>query len=150
FLQEALLFILVYVLVFAILQKSKILGDNVSKINSLVAFSFSLIFVGYSFAQNIISNIIPFVAIGLSVLLMVFLFFGFVGGEIDKMDSKLKKFFLWVSLLFLLMVILSVSGFFNFIKNSSIDFSVVYSIILIVLVILVIVYVVSSTGKSDK
>ena len=71
---KKLLFVLAFVIVFAILQKAKILGEGVEKINSLVALAFAFIFVGVSSATDIVSGMIPWVAVALSVILMFLLY----------------------------------------------------------------------------
>lgn len=148
FLLEALLFVLVYVIVFAILQKSKILGEKVPQMNSLVALVIAFIFVGFSWANDIVSNIIPFVAIALVILLMFFLLYGFVGGEVGQMNSKIKYSLIFIASLFLIIVVFYVTGFWKLFSGFNIDSSFVYSAITLVLVLVAIIYViVSSKGN---
>ena len=70
---EAILpFILIFTVVFAILQKSKILGDGKRQIDALVALVVGLITITFVNAVGIISYLIPFLAVSV-VMILVFL-----------------------------------------------------------------------------
>jgi hypothetical protein len=149
FLQEALLFLLAFVVVFAILQKAKILGDEVSKINSLVALAFAFIFVGFSAATDVVSKMIPWVAVALSVILMFLLLWGFVGGELSGMSSKLKYTLMTLSGVFMVILLLYVTGWLGTVREYlSVDNTTLYTILAFVAVIGAVVYVVVSSKKD--
>lgn len=143
FLKEALLFLLSFVIVFAVLQKSKILGDDVSKINSLVSLAFAFLFVGVSAATDVVAKMVPWVAVALSVILMFLLLWGFVGGEIGSLPSGIKWSIIGLSVIFMVVLLLYVTGlwadfrsFFNF------DNSFLYTILAFIAVIGAVVYVI--------
>ncbi len=71
-------FLLVFVLIFAILQKSKLFGEDKRQIDALIALSIALIFVAFGWATEIITNMMPFLAIALVTILVFMLIFGFV------------------------------------------------------------------------
>lgn len=71
-------FILVFTLIFAILQKTKILGDGKKQIDALVALAIGLIVVSFGYATGIIISLIPVLAIGTVVLLIFMLLYGMV------------------------------------------------------------------------
>jgi hypothetical protein len=149
FLQEALLFLLAFVVVFAILQKSKILGDGVAKINSLVALAFALIFVGFSSATDVVSKMIPWVAVALSVILMFLLLWGFVGGEIGNLPGGIKWTLIALSAVFMIVLLLYVTGWWTgFRQMFDFDNSFLYTILAFVGVIGAVVYVVVSSKKD--
>ncbi len=149
FLQEALLFLLAFVIVFAILQKSKILGDGVHKINSLVALAFAFIFVGLSAATEIVSKMIPWVAVALSVILMFLLLWGFVGGEMGSLPSGIKWTLIGLSAVFMVVLLLYVTGWWADLKGYlSIDNSFLYTILAFVAIIGAVVYVIVSSKSS--
>ncbi|MEK6933801.1 MAG: hypothetical protein AABW75_02915 [Nanoarchaeota archaeon] len=81
FAQTILLFVLVFVVVFAVLQKSKILGDGKKQIDALVALAIALLFVGVGYATDLVSKLIPFLALSLVIILVFLLLWGmfFVG-----------------------------------------------------------------------
>lgn len=80
--QEYLLpFVLVFTLIFAILQKSKLLGDDSKQINAIIGLVVSLIFVAFPFANNFVVQLMPFLAVSAVVLLVFMLLYGFVWGK---------------------------------------------------------------------
>lgn len=149
YLQEALLFLLSFVVVFAILQKSKILGDDVPKINSLVALAFAFIFVGFSRATDIVSNLIPWVAVALSVILMFLLLWGFVGGDISGLPKGIKNSLIGLSAVFIVLLVLYITGFLSTIRSwFNFNNSFLYSLLAFCAVIGGVIYIiVSSKGK---
>jgi peptidoglycan/LPS O-acetylase OafA/YrhL len=70
--QAILPFLLIFVLVFAVLDKSKILGDGKRQISALIALAIALMFITFGSAVNIVSQLIPFLAV-FSVIILVFL-----------------------------------------------------------------------------
>lgn len=86
-------FLLVFFIVFAALEKSKILGgDDKRQLNAMVAFVIGLIFVGAIFPKIIVGNMILFLSVSMVVVFVFLLLWGFVMGENIKMDSKPLKY----------------------------------------------------------
>ena len=74
--QEYILpFVLVFTLIFAILQKTKLLGDDVKQINAIVGFVVGLMFVVFPFANNFVVQLMPFLAVSAVVLLVFMLMY---------------------------------------------------------------------------
>ncbi len=70
---EAVLpFMLIFTVVFAILQKSQILGKDKKQIDALVALVIGLITITFANAVGIISSLLPFLAVSI-VMILVFL-----------------------------------------------------------------------------
>ncbi len=70
---EAVLpFILIFTVVYAILQKSQILGKEKKQIDALVGLVVGLITITFANAVGIISSLLPFLAVSI-VLILVFL-----------------------------------------------------------------------------
>ena len=80
--QEIILpFLLVFVLIFAILDRTKILGEEKRQINALVSLALALIFVTFSNAVGVVTKLVPFLAV-LAVIILVFLIlYGFIAGN---------------------------------------------------------------------
>lgn len=78
FSQVILPFLLVFVLVFAILDKSKLLGDGKRQINAIISLVIALIFLGFAQAVGIVVNLIPVVSVVLVIILVFYLMLGFV------------------------------------------------------------------------
>jgi len=111
FFTEMLLpFLLVFVVVFAILQKSKILGDGKAQIDAMIALVIGLLLIGIEAPRNIIVGVMPWMAVGLSVLLVFFILYGFVAGDLSKADDWMKITFGILAGLFTIAVVLYISG----------------------------------------
>src|SRR3990170_8188000 len=70
-------FLLVFAVVFAILQKSEILGKERRQTDAIVALVVGLLVVAVGTTTNIITGLMPILAVGLVVLLVFFLLWGF-------------------------------------------------------------------------
>lgn len=71
--QTVLAFVLMFTLVFAILQKSRILGEGKKQVDALVSLAIALIIISVGSALDFIQQIIPFMAIVLVILLVFML-----------------------------------------------------------------------------
>jgi hypothetical protein len=65
-------FVLIFTIVFAILQKSEILGKDKKQIDAMVALVFGLITITFAGAIGIINQLLPFLAVAV-VMILVFL-----------------------------------------------------------------------------
>lgn len=77
-------FLLIFTLIFAILQRSKILGEGKYQIDALVSLSIALIVVAFSWATGIIVNLMPFLAISVVVILVFLILYGFVASTSNE------------------------------------------------------------------
>jgi hypothetical protein len=87
FTRFALPFLLVFFLLFAILEKSKIFGEGKKQINALVAFIIGLIVIGVTYPIDVINNLILFLTVAIVVVFVGLLLWGFMVGE-GKLESK--------------------------------------------------------------
>ncbi len=108
---------LVFVVVFAILQKSKILGEGKSQIDAIVAFVAGLLLVAVPGPRNIIIGIMPWMTVGVAVILVFFILYGFVAGDLSKSPNWMKAIFGVLAALFTIGVVLYVTGFGNTISS---------------------------------
>jgi|SRR3989338_1655586 len=74
--QSVLIFLLIFTLVFAVLQKTKILGEGKSQIDALIALSIGLMIVTVGYATDLIKQMIPFLGVSLVVILVFLLLVG--------------------------------------------------------------------------
>jgi hypothetical protein len=74
-------FILVFALVFAILQKSKLLGDGKQQIDAIIAFVMAAILVTFSTQVTWLKNFTVFLVIGMVILFLFMLLYGFAYGN---------------------------------------------------------------------
>ncbi len=76
-------FILVFTLIFAILQKTQLLGEDKKQINSMIGLVVGLILISFSFARDIVVQLMPFLAVSAVILLVFMLLYGFIMGKKD-------------------------------------------------------------------
>lgn len=76
-------FALVFTLIFAILQKTKLLGDGKKQIDVIISLVIALILIATPFARDIVVSLMPFLAVWAVILLVFMLLYGFVGGKKD-------------------------------------------------------------------
>lgn len=76
FVQTVLPFLLVFTLIFAILEKTEILGKEKRQIDAIVSLAIALIFVAFGSATEIVVRMIPVLGIALVVILVFLILFG--------------------------------------------------------------------------
>lgn len=115
-------FLLVFVLVFAVLQKTKILGDGKKQIDAMVSLALGLILIAVPKARNFITNITPWLAVGLVVILIYLLLFGFVGSDLKngiQLEKWQKTTFASLAAIFVVALVLVYSGVWDKIFNGT-------------------------------
>jgi len=121
FFTEMLLpFLLVFVVVFAILQKSKILGEGKAQMDAIVGMVVGLILIGVPGPREILVGIMPWMAVGVAVILVFMILYGFVVGDLSGLGGS-KGVKIGMGLLagvFTLGVVLYVSGLWENIWDS--------------------------------
>lgn len=85
-------FLLVFFIIFAILERTKLFGEGKRQINALIAFVIGLIFVGAVSYTHVVSNLTLFLTIALVAVFVILLIWGFIFGDKEefKLDNKLK------------------------------------------------------------
>jgi len=83
-------FLLIFVLLYAILEKTKILGDDSHQLNALISFVIGLIFIGFVYPKMVVENLILFLTVSLVIAFVVLLLWGFIVGEGIKLSSEGK------------------------------------------------------------
>lgn len=113
FREGALPFVLVFVLVFAVLQKTKLLGEGKKQIDSLVALVIGLITISFTYQTGLIVHVVAWLGIGLVTLLVFFLLYGFVSSDNKdglKIEDWMKWTFLGLIALFVIGIVLYTTG----------------------------------------
>jgi len=80
FMEYILPFLLVFTLTFAILDKTKLLGEGKRQINAIISLVIGIILIGFPYAQGVIVKLIPFLAVSLVILFVFMLLYGFLAG----------------------------------------------------------------------
>ncbi len=121
FFTEMLLpFLLVFVVVFAILQKSEILGKEKKQIDAMVGMVIGLILIGVPGPRDILVGIMPWMAVGVGVILVFMILYGFVAGDLTKLgESSTVKIGMGILAgVFTIWIVLFVTGLDDKIWNS--------------------------------
>jgi len=155
FMQIALPFLLVFTIAFAILQRTKILGEDKTRIDAITALVIALIVVAYSYATNIIVVLMPFLAVSAVIILIFMILYGFIASDEKgfKMNKGLKIAFGILIGIAIVIAVISASGYWGILigwftgKNSS---SIITNIIFVAIIIAAIAVVVSGKGNSSS
>jgi len=118
FTEGVLPFLLVFVLVYAILQRSKILGDN-DKTNVILAIVIGFIFVTFSYAVDITTRLMGILGIAAVVILCFMLLLGFVYGENFKMNKGLRVTFGILIGITLTVSMLVITGYWDYVLDAA-------------------------------
>ena len=112
-------FLLVFVLIFAILEKTNILGEGKRTVNVIIGMVIAFIFVGVPGIVGVTLKFIPIISLILVILLCFLMVFGFAG--INVSENKGLKIALGIILgLIFLGIILWATGILEKIHLSSI------------------------------
>ncbi len=100
-------FLVVFIIVFAVLQKTKVLENK--WVQLFVSFLFATVFVTSVGARGFVSSIIPWFAILMVCLFLIFIVLAFVGKDLDSMKKGIG-----ITFVVLLIVVFLVAAIFFF------------------------------------
>jgi len=148
-------FLLVFVVVFAILEKTKVLGSDVKQLDAIVAFVIGLIFVGFAYPKDIVSNMILFLTVALIIVLVFLMIYGFATGSSG--DFGITKNLKWVvgivSVVAVLIALIWSSGttnsWMNFLFYQGWSRSFWTNALFIVVIAIVLAVIVKKSSDSD-
>ncbi|MCL6500489.1 MAG: hypothetical protein K6T16_00445 [Candidatus Pacearchaeota archaeon] len=96
-------FLLIFVVIYAILEKTEVLGKDKRYANLIVAVVVGFMFIGVQALVNFTLRLIPLMAVMVVILLGYFLVFGFIGIE------KVKGMRITLGILFGLAILASIA-----------------------------------------
>ena len=148
-------FILIFVVVFAILQKTKILGEGKKQIDSIVSLVVALIAVSFGWATGVIVKLMPFLAVAVVIILILLILMGFIHGE-DKAYEMPKGLKIGVGVaagVALIVAILWATGSLEYIWENLFgtgteNNAILSNVIFIIVIIAVIVIALTTTKNS--
>ncbi len=146
-------FLLVFFILFAILEKTKIFGEDKKQLNALLSFVVSLIFVGAVFPKLVVENLILFLTVAIVIVFVGLLLWGFIiGGDAKISNDAVKWVFGVVLVLILIGAVLWATGVsgtvFNFFTGGILGKSFWTNLIFII-VIAAALAVVLKAGKGS-
>lgn len=154
FSQFILPFLLVFVIIFAILQKTKILGDGKAQMDSLVALAIALLLIATPVPRNFIVDFTPWVAVGIIVILVFLLLYGFIAEDSWKTQLWIKIVFGVLSGIFVVGLVIYISGVWKLNTAQSLfsmdDSGSLWANILLILIIGGALAVAVSSGKKTS
>jgi len=85
-------FLIVFFIVFAVLEKTKLFGEDKKQLNALLAFVIGLIFVSAVYPKMVVANMILFLSVAIVIVFVVLMLWGFVFSTKDGfvMTSGMK------------------------------------------------------------
>lgn len=107
-------FLLMFFISYALLQKSKLFGENQPQINAFVALIVSLIFVSVVYPVIVVNNLILFMTVGVVVVFVGFMIWGFINNGSVSLDGKVKKFLGVLVIISLIVALFWATGSFPF------------------------------------
>ncbi|MEM0465420.1 MAG: hypothetical protein QXW97_01815 [Candidatus Pacearchaeota archaeon] len=155
FLYYALPFALIFTLIFAILQKTKLLGEGKKQIDAIVGLIVGLVLVSTPFARDMVLKLMPFLAVFAVILLVFMILYGFISGKKDGdiLSKGWKYFFIGVLAISLIIALLVISNYweplYDLLVNSPGSSSIWFNALLIAVIIGALVAVLVGKDKSS-
>ncbi len=155
FLEYLLPFALIFTLIFAILQKSKLLGEGKKQIDAIIGLVVGLILIAYGPARLIVVQLQVFLAVFASILLVFMLLMAFINQKKEgEILGKWFKYALYAILVIALIItLIVVTGYWGIVTSylfeSSSGGQVWINGLIIVVIIGALVAVLWDKGKSS-
>ena len=150
---EAILpFLLVFTIIFAILERTKVLGEGKRQINAIIALVIGLFLIVFPYARDIVVGLMPLLAVVAVILLIFMMLFAFASGGKEEfvMPPGLKWTFGILIGLALIIAILVLTGYWDTVVNAITGgegVEVARNIFFILIVVAAII-IVLATGKE--
>jgi len=155
FLTYLLPFALIFTLVFAILQKTKLLGEDKKQIDAIVGLLVGLFLIAFPAARDIVVKLMPFLAVCVAILLVFMLLYGFVSGkkEGDILSKGWKYAFYALIAISLIIALIVITGYWdtltNYLFNDATGSQIWINALVIIVIAGAIIAVLSDKGKSS-
>ena len=133
-------FLLIFFIIFALLEKTKIFGEDKKQLNAFISFVIALIFVVAVAPKTIVSNLVWFLTVSIIVIFVGLLLWSFVSGEDAALTEKTAKIIVGILIAIALFIaVLWATGikynFFNFWKTQNFGGSTLWVNLLFILII---------------
>lgn len=147
-------FLLVFVVIFAILQKTEMLGKGKKQIDALVALVMGLLVISFGYATNVITSLIPFLAVAVVVILVFMILYGmtFKAGDF-KLHTGIMAAIGILAALGVIVTLLIATGAWNYVIENFLSGSdrsnIVANAVFVVLIVAAVIAVLWG-GKGSK
>ena len=142
-------FLFIFTIVFAILEKTKVLGPK-KDINAIVALVFGLVSVGVPSAVGVVLNFIPIIAVLIVIIIAWFMTYGFVGGWEKGVSPAWQKTFQIILGIAFIGAIAWATGAYKYIIDKPWAGQVGQTVLLVGAIIAVIAIVISGRPEPEK
>jgi len=154
FVTTILPFLLIFTIVFAVLQKAKIFGEGKKQIDAIVALVIGLLAISFRYAIGIIVELVPFLAVSLVIILVLLILLGSFHKEGEfELPKGIKWVLISLSMLALVIAILIITGFWS----TAYDYITIdggsgflRNIIFVIIAVAAIAAVIWGSGKGGK
>jgi len=149
-------FLLVFTLIFAILEKSKLLGEEKRQINAIVSLVIGLIFVSVGYGTGIIVQLSYFLVVCIVILFVFMLIFGFATNKTqgDMLNKGLKIALGIIFGIAVIVAVLLITGWwdiiYDFVTNRGLGQTILINLFILAIIGGAIAVVMSSGGKGEK
>jgi len=144
-------FLLVFTLIFAILEKTEVLGGGKRQINAIIGFVVALILIAFPFPRDIIVNLMPLLAVIAVVLLVFMMLYSFAGG---KQGEKWMRVTFGILIgLVLVVALLVMTGYWEPVIGAIVGGSgnkIAANLFFVIIIVAAIVIVLSGSKKESK
>jgi len=110
-------FLIIFVIIFAILQKTQILGEEKKQIDALVSLVIALLLIGMPNAREFIVNSLTWFVVGVIVIFIFLILYGFVAGDKWAEQSWVKIVFGILAGFFVIGLVIYVGGLWDIVKG---------------------------------
>lgn len=119
FLEYLLPFALIFTLIFAILQKSKLLGEGKKQIDAIIGLVVGLILIAYAPARLIVVQLQVFLAVFAAILLVFMLLMAFISQkkEGDILGKWFKYALYTILVVALIITLIVITGYWDFVTG---------------------------------
>ena len=146
-------FLLVFFIVFAILERTKLFGEGKKQLNALTAFVIGLIFVTAVYPVLVVNNLILFLTVALVAIFVVLLIWGFIFG--NEKGFELNKTLKWIlgilaGLAFLAAIFWATGWYtmiFDFFSNSSLNQTIITDTVFVLVIAIALALVIRKEKK---
>jgi hypothetical protein len=146
-------FLLIFVMVFAILEKSKLFGDGNSKIDVIISLVVGFLSVSVPYSREVIVELMPWLGVGLAALFVFFVLYSFVVGDKMLEDDWMKYLLIGIVGIFSVVVIFNVTGFWELISAQNYSFlgeGPLTNLFFILILGLIVFWVMKSSGSGSS
>jgi hypothetical protein len=141
-------FLLVFLIIFAILQKSEVFGKGKKQIDSLVALVIALLFVSFANAVGIVVLLMPFLGASLAVIIVFMILWGSVWN--NEVPKALKTTIGVIVSIAVVVAVIFITGAYDYLMNlfESDSSGILVNVIMIVVVIGAVVFALLGPGSK--